>query len=536
MAEDGRAASDASSVDDDTRSLLTADDLASSAPPSSSLPSSQARRHRPQDPPTSSPETRRSIGEDEDEVEEELAYTAAHVTSILKPVSLTMILVVWIIKMTEEVLRNETIQSPYLVFREDDTDADGTRFFKAVVNAVVVVMIILVFTVVFFLLYKYRCMKILYAWLGLSVAMLLGFSGGALSYSLIISLSKARGGWFPAIDVYSFMFLQTNFAAMGVLVVFWKSPLIVKQVYLVIASCIMAWVLSRYFPDWTTWALLFGLSVYDIFAVLSPCGPLKALVELSQDRGDAIPGLVYEAAPPEKRAGRPRQARELLSSSDQQPSSSSSSSSLQQAQGSGRASRTSNPSPLRHRNGSGLESGQRQEEEAGASNGGLMPSSAQGESAAASGGSRRDFSRERDSLHRMEGGRAGSHASSVSQASSEEDRGVKLGLGDFVFYSVLIGRAAIFDFTTVVTCFLAILTVKGEPNGLVLLTISAGSHPHSLLSRRLPQGSSGPPFQHLPRDCNLPHHQSRHNPVPPTASDAASLSLSELLGDSAAGQ
>ncbi|EKX54652.1 hypothetical protein GUITHDRAFT_159148 [Guillardia theta CCMP2712] len=205
-------------------------------------------------------------------------------------------------------------------------------------------MAILVFTVIFFFLYKYRCMKILYGWLGLSVAMLLGFSGGALSYSLIISLSKTQAGWFPSIDVYSFMFLQTNFAAMGVLVVFWKSPLIVKQVYLIIASCIMAWVLSRYFPDWTTWALLFGLSVYDIFAVLSPCGPLKALVELSQDRGDAIPGLVYEAAPPEKRAGRSRQER------------------------------------------------------------------------------------------------------------------VKLGLGDFVFYSVLIGRAAIFDFTTVVTCFLAILT------------------------------------------------------------------------------
>jgi presenilin 1 len=38
----------------------------------------------------------------------------------------------------------------------------------------------------------------------------------------------------------------------------------------------MAWSLSKFFPEWTMWVLLFALALYDIFAVLTPYGPLKA--------------------------------------------------------------------------------------------------------------------------------------------------------------------------------------------------------------------------------------------------------------------
>ncbi len=100
-----------------------------------------------------------------------------------------------------------------------DTDDTGTRAGKAIINALVVVMSILGFTVAFFVLYKYRCTKILYGWLGFSVASLLGFSGGALSYTLIVAARDAGLPWFPAIDMYSFTFVQFNFATVGVAVV-----------------------------------------------------------------------------------------------------------------------------------------------------------------------------------------------------------------------------------------------------------------------------------------------------------------------------
>lgn len=48
--------------------------------------------------------------------------------------------------------------------------------------------------------------------------------------------------------------------------------------------------------QWTSWVLLVALALYDLCAVLTPCGPLKALVKLAQARPEQpIPGLLYEA-------------------------------------------------------------------------------------------------------------------------------------------------------------------------------------------------------------------------------------------------
>ncbi|CAM9172670.1 unnamed protein product, partial [Phaeothamnion confervicola] len=101
------------------------------------------------------------------------------------------------------------------------------------------------------------------------------------------------------IDVYTFLIVLYNFAAVGVIAIFYPTgiPTIVTQGYLVATSVIMAWQLSR-FDEWTGWCLLVMLALYDLCAVLTPCGPLKALVNLMQEYGEPMPGLLYEAELP----------------------------------------------------------------------------------------------------------------------------------------------------------------------------------------------------------------------------------------------
>lgn len=63
---------------------------------------------------------------------------------------------------------------------------------------------------------------------------------------------------------------------------------IVTQGYLICTSVLLVWQLSR-FDEYTSFSLLLALAFYDLCAVLSPCGPLKALVGLMQERNIPLP-------------------------------------------------------------------------------------------------------------------------------------------------------------------------------------------------------------------------------------------------------
>lgn len=109
-----------------------------------------------------------------------------------------------------------------------------------------------------------------------------------------------------------------------------------------------------------------AIAIYDVFAVLCPSGPLRVLVNISQERQETIPALLY--------------------------------------------------------------------------NGSIM------------------FMMVNPEEQNIQENNQNEQNAEQIEVEEPQSRGIKLGLGDFVFYSVLVGRAALFDMITVFTCFIAVVT------------------------------------------------------------------------------
>lgn len=350
----------------------------------------------------------------------------------------------WVVANIREASQDAAIAaglSVYMVYDESNSGSQSTgqKVGQSLVNALVIVGVICAVTFILVLCYKYRCLKLMIGYLMFASASLLGYSGG-----FVVSTAFLVYG--VTIDWVTFVFIMWNFAIVGVVAVFYQKgiPRIVTQAYLVAVSVIMAWIVTK-FPEWTGWALLIALALYDLCAVLSPCGPLKALVKLAQERQDPIPGLVYEADVADgPESDSVSVVRDTLSRpAAEQPRRDSATEATPEA--SSTVADATRPADA----AADEESGSAGDPETRAA----KPAPSATREGAASGG----------------GGDAQPRRRAPQRAPPEEDRSIKLGLGDFVFYSVLVSRGALFDVTTLAACFIGVL--MGLVGTLFLLSV-----------------------------------------------------------------
>ncbi|GAB2289713.1 hypothetical protein Dimus_024022 [Dionaea muscipula] len=369
---------------------------------------------------------------------------------IIMPVSICMFLVVILVS----VLNTDSSSSSdpsissiaTIAYDENTSDSFWDKLKGALLNSLVFVAVVTVVTFILVFLFYIKCTKFLKLYMGFSAFIVLGFMGGEVSLLLIEHFDIPVDGITFAVVLY-------NFSVVGVFAVFLsKMPILVTQGYLVAIGMLVAYWFTL-LPEWTTWMLLVAMALYDLAAVLLPGGPLRLLVELAISRDEDIPALVYEARPvnvvddPGMRAGvAQRRWRERPGIRDP----------------------NEDPNSRANVNGN-------------------LPNQTSGSnpilSALPAAGS--DHHSERSLVDAEEGQVFGGGDRELSiplleQRMNMEDLAVegiglgssgsiKLGLGDFIFYSVLVGRAAMYDFMTVYACYLAI--VAGLGITLILLAV-----------------------------------------------------------------
>lgn len=366
---------------------------------------------------------------------------------IVTPVSICMLLVVILVS----VLNNDLGSSgPSITtiattaYTENSSDSIWDKIKGALLNSLVFVAVVTVMTFVLVLLFYFRCTKFLKYYMGFSAFSVLGFMGGEVALFIIKDTS------FP-IDSVTFALILFNFSVVGVLAIFMeKVAIFVKQGYLVVIGMLVAYWFTL-LPEWTTWVLLVAMALYDLAAVLLPGGPLRLLVELAISRDEDIPALVYEARPvinhdsvPENGVVQRRIWRERRPEDSDMNRNSDAISDL-------------------HRN--------------------VDSASVTDSDLEASLPVERDQSKRDVDVEDRQIARAGSelstpliqHRINVRMNLQEgpadnfalegiglgSSGAIKLGLGDFIFYSVLVGRAAMYDFMTVYACYLAIIAGLG---------------------------------------------------------------------------
>lgn len=410
-----------------------------------------------------------------EEMYSDMMYAVNSFSAVLWPVTATIILssLALVYIGGDEVGSNdEGIATLPTVGPAESTVEGGERAGVATLNALVIIGVITVATFALVFLYWLDCLRVLVAWLVLSTLSLLLFS---TSYVVLLALQLYE----VPFDALSFWFLMGNYAVCGIVAIFVQHgiPMGLTQTYLVLVSSVMAFVLLKFLPEYTVWALLALLAVYDLVAVLCPFGPLALLLNVASKKESSLPGLLMEA--------RVRgQSHDGASTSTDSESAAASS---------------------RRRNNAQDDDGG---EEAGADQAGADEDDAHGAHDDEEAGADEDEDEDVRQL-RMEIAKKDAEIKAARQrASADPDRpprpppmtaeereyrrmvreqraaqgqeqddavrfgerdSIKLGLGDFVFYSILVGKGALEGFSTFAAVYITV--VAGLGGTLVLLAV-----------------------------------------------------------------
>ncbi|VDK78870.1 unnamed protein product [Litomosoides sigmodontis] len=406
-----------------------------------------------------------AMHEASDDEESEFKYGMQHVIHLFVPVSICMVFVIFTMNTVGYYSRKDGQYLIYTPFTKE-TDNTGEKLIMSFGNAFIILGVVMTMTVLLILLYKFRFYWVISAWLILSSLIL-------LSVFTFMYLQEVFKSYNVPIDYILICIFIWNYGVMGMICIHWKGPLRMQQGYLIMMSALMALIFIKYLPEWTVWTVLGVISIWDLIAVLCPKGPLRILVETAQERNEPIfPALIYSsgllytytligAVMMEQDTS--CVARNAAHSGNPGSSTSSTESSMpstaellpanddNEKRGFSQGKIIRRFAPTRAVSGTdqgvanaGLDTERINDNSKNVGKDGIVPSLGRtGESSR---------------THRTIVDNAEVGPDSLQNRRFPDEKGIKLGLGDFIFYSVLVGKASSYgDWNTTIACYVAIL-------------------------------------------------------------------------------
>lgn len=213
------------------------------------------------------------------------------IARVLTPVMICMILAVWFVNGhgdSSQCVQNNSRRYDKIYSQPLSTNSQASQIVP-IVFMVVFFSLVILFTFLIVWLYKTGRQKIISAWLITAVFVIFGYIGGLYIFDFCRSHCIN-------LDWITLVLAVWNFTVTGLFAVFSSVPRLINQAYLIVMSALMAFIF-RPLPSWSIWAVLAGLVLWDLYAVLGPGGPLKVLVALARERGEDLPALVYDTNP-----------------------------------------------------------------------------------------------------------------------------------------------------------------------------------------------------------------------------------------------
>lgn len=186
--------------------------------------------------------------------------------------------------------KQESVGMPYVKFQEPTAFPTNILLMNSFGNAFSFLAMVMIVNCTLVLLYKGGHTSIIKGWL-------MTGSGLLLSVTSYHYLGRIMQYINTPLDVISTSVVVYNLAMTGLTCLYYKGPFLLHQGYMIYVSVLMALILEESFPEWTSWILLILISFWDIFAVLCVVGPLKILLDTAKERNEPLfPALVFSTS------------------------------------------------------------------------------------------------------------------------------------------------------------------------------------------------------------------------------------------------